>query len=106
MNNKIDIPKLAACAENLFDLSNLRNTFTEQECEKWLFQANEATRLLSIAVFKRFQGLDDKVIAANKKINLVQAKLENELSVQQNIVSTVNAVADLLSVVEELLVLA
>ncbi len=100
------IATLSSSTMILFDLADMNERYTEEERNVWLIKGNASAELLIRAIRERFTSdQDESVKKATETIKGVQAKLEKELRVQKNVVSTVKAVADMLAVAEQILII-
>jgi hypothetical protein len=100
------IKTLTASTGILFDLANMNERYTDEECDAWREKGNAAAELLSRSIREYFDPAhDQEVMKATKKLYTVQMLLEKELNVQKDIVRSVNAAADLISVAEDIVII-
>jgi hypothetical protein len=103
---EIDTAGLEIARTKCFQRANGSGPYTDTEKQNWLNAANEIFYKEREAAKRTFVGLDDQIVTLNAKIRLTVAVLEEELQKQESVAEAMKTLADMVSILDQLIVLA
>lgn len=104
---ELNLPEATRTASYLFRLSRDVAAYTPDECDRFLLLGLQYRAVVSDLVRKELTRVTSAIVEdANRRLEAVTKRLEEELEGIKNVAKTVKQAADLLAILERIAVLA